>query len=87
MRDALALVTPVRIRGPEVNALQDPDIDDLFFGLREAMVLTRIRQQPGDGTRERELEVVAMGRTGAPCPGKEPEICWRPRCDRDTAAC
>ena len=47
--DATLLSSALFVRVPEVNALQDPQLDDIEGGIREPMIRTRIRQQTRRG--------------------------------------
>jgi len=56
--DATTLSTALFVRVPEVNALQDPQLDDIEGGIREAMVGTGVQQQIRRCARDRKLEFI-----------------------------
>ena len=56
--DATTLSPALFVRVPEVNALQDPQLDDIEGDIREAMVGTRVQQQIRRCARDRKLEFI-----------------------------
>ena len=58
MSDAAALTARLFVREPEVNAVQDPHLDDFLRSFREAVILPWIHGQARCRTQDRELEFI-----------------------------
>ena len=56
--DAAALTARLVVREPEVNAVQDPHLDDVLRSFREAVVLPWVHGQARCRTQDRELEFI-----------------------------